>query len=136
MSDALLVLNAGSSSLKFSVFLDEDPLRLLLRGQLEELETRPRFIARAAGAVISERTWAAGTALGHAGAVDYLFSWGRDGALGEHRIAAVGHRVVHGGVRYSTPVLIDAATLAALEALVPLAPLHQPHNLAAIRAVS
>jgi acetate kinase len=136
MANALLVLNAGSSSLKFSVFLDDDPPRLLLRGQVEGLLTRPRFVAHAAGAVIGERDWAAGTQLGHQGAIDHLFTWGRGGVLGEHHIAAVGHRVVHGGTRFSTPVLIDAATLAELEALVPLAPLHQPHNLAAIRAVA
>jgi acetate kinase len=136
MSAALLVLNAGSSSLKLSVFVDEDPPRLLLRGQFEELSTRPRFVARAGGAVIAERDWAAGTSLGHEGAVEHLFSWGRGGVLGEHHIAAVGHRVVHGGVRFSRPVLVDATTLADLEALIPLAPLHQPHNLAAIRAVA
>ena len=136
MSDALLVLNAGSSSLKFSVFLDEEPPRLLLRGQTAERSTRPHFVARAAGAVIGERDWPAGTQLGHEGAIDHLFDWGRDGVLGEHPIAGVGHRVVHGGTRFSTPVLVDATTLAELEALVPLAPLHQPHNVAAIRAVA
>jgi acetate kinase len=135
MPDALLVLNAGSSSLKFSVFADEDPPRLLLRGQIEGLSTRPRFVARAGGAIVGERDWPAGTELGHAGAIDYLFGWAR-GALGEGRLAAVGHRVVHGGSRFSRPVLADAATLAELEALVPLAPLHQPHNLAAIRVIA
>jgi acetate kinase len=137
MPDALIVLNAGSSSLKFSVFADEDPPRLLLRGQLEELATRPRFIARAGGAVVGEKRWPAGTELGHQGAIEYLFEWARRGGVfGEERVAAVGHRVVHGGTRFSAPVLVDAATLAALEELVPLAPLHQPHNLAAIRAVA
>ena len=133
---ALLVLNAGSSSLKFSVFHDEDPPRLLLRGQLEELSTRPRFVARTNGAVVGERDWPAGTQLGHDGAIEHLFRWGRGGVLVGHHIAAVGHRVVHGGTRFSGPVLVDAATLADLEALVPLAPLHQPHNLAAIQAVA
>jgi acetate kinase len=142
MAKAILVLNAGSSSLKFSVFLDEEPPRLSLRGQLEELFTRPRFVARArrgdgdGDAVIAAEEWAPGTQLGHDGAIDYLFEWGRRGLPGEHRITAVGHRVVHGGGRFSTPVVIDAAALAELEALIPLAPLHQPHNLAAIRAVA
>lgn len=136
MSDALLVLNAGSSSLKFSVFLDEEPPRLLVRGQLEEIASHPRFVARADGAVIGQHSWPAGTRLGHAGAVDHLLAWGRSGVLGEHRIAAVGHRVVHGGARFSAPVLIDDAIVAELEALVPLAPLHLPHNLAAIRVVT
>jgi acetate kinase len=135
-SGALLVLNAGSSSLKFSLFRDEDPPRPLLRGLFQELSTRPRFVARAGSAVVAERDWPAGTRLGHDGAIDHLLAVARGGALGEHRVTAVGHRVVHGGTRFSEPVLVDAATLAELERLVPLAPLHQPHNLAAIRAVA
>lgn len=133
---ALLVLNAGSSSLKFSLFLDEDPPRLLLRGQFEKLSTRPRFVARAGGAIVGEQEWAAGTQLGFQGAIDHLFTWSRGGAAGRPRVTAVGHRVVHGGERFSAPALIDAATLADLERLVPLAPLHQPHSLAAIKAVA
>jgi acetate kinase len=135
-ASALLVLNAGSSSLKFSAFLDEEPPRtLLVRGQVDGLTTRPRFVARAGGEVVAEKEWRSGTGLGHEGAIEHLLGWGREGVLGEHRVRAVGHRVVHGGTRFSAPVLVDAATLAALEDLVPLAPLHQPHNLAAIRAV-
>ena len=136
MSDALLVLNAGSSSLKFSVFLNDDPPRLLLHGQLEGLLTQPRFIARNDAAVVGEKEWPSGTQLGHHGAIEFLFTWGREGAVGEHRIVAVGHRVVHGGVKFTAPVLVDASILAELEALVPLAPLHQPHNVAAIKAVA
>ena len=136
MSDALLVLNAGSSSLKFTVFLDEDPPRPLLRGQLEGLPTQPRFLARDAATVVGEKEWPAGTRLGHQDAIEFLFAWGRGGALGEHRIVATGHRVVHGGTRYAVPALINADTLAELEALIPLAPLHQPHNVAAIKAVA
>lgn len=135
MPDALLVLNAGSSSLKFSVFVDEDPPRLLVRGQIEGLSSRPRFIARAGGAVVGEREWPAGTALGHDGALEHLFGWAQ-GMLGERHIAAAGHRVTHGGSRFSRPARVDATTMTALEALVPLAPLHQPHNLAAIRAIA
>jgi acetate kinase len=86
--------------------------------------------------VVGEQQWAAGTNLGHGGAIDYLVGWFRTGVLSEHRLVAVGHRVVHGGTRFSRPVLIGPGTLAELETLVPLAPLHQPHNLAAIRAVS
>jgi acetate kinase len=136
MADALLVLNAGSSSLKFSVFLDGDPPEPLLRGQVEGLLTEPRFEARdAAGAVVGEKSWPAGTRLGHAGAIEFLFGWGR-GALAGHRLVAAGHRVVHGGRKFTRPALIDPEVLSGLEALVPLAPLHQPHNLGAIRAVA
>jgi acetate kinase len=137
MADAILVLNAGSSSLKFSVFLDGDQPRPLLRGQLEGLYTQPHFVARDhAGAALGEQKWPAGTQLGHDGAIDFLFTWGRGGALTGHRIAAAGHRVVHGGLRFTRPVRIDPDVLTALDALVPLAPLHQPHNLAAMRAVA
>ena len=136
MSDALLVLNAGSSSLKFSVFLDEEAPQPLLRGQLEGLLTQPRFIARNDTAVVGEKEWPSGTKLGHEGAIDFLFAWGRGGALGVHQIVAAGHRVVHGGMKFTGPVLIGAETLAVLESLVPLAPLHQPHNVAAIKALA
>jgi acetate kinase len=136
MSDALLVLNAGSSSLKFSVFLNDHPPRALLHGQLEGLLTQPRFIARNDTAVVGQKEWPSGTQLGHHGAIEFLLTWGREGAVREHRIVAVGHRVVHGGVKFTAPVLVDASILAELEALVPLAPLHQPHNVAAIKAVA
>jgi acetate kinase len=137
MANALLVLNAGSSSLKFAVYRDADPPSLVLRGQIDGLSTRPHFIARAAdGAVVGEHDWGAGAELSHDGAVEHLFAWGKSGPLGSYRVAAVGHRVVHGGTRFAAPALVDVATLLELEALVPLAPLHQPHNLAAIRAVA
>src|SRR5262245_58514981 len=136
MSDALLVLNAGSSSLKFCVFLNEDPPQPLLRGQLEGLLTQPCFLARDSRAVVGEKEWPCGTKLGHEGAIEFLFTWGRNGPLAENRIVATGHRVVHGGLKFTAPVLINAETLADLEALVPLAPLHQPHNVAAIKAIA
>ncbi|MBC7817081.1 MAG: acetate/propionate family kinase [Planctomycetaceae bacterium] len=137
MSDALLILNAGSSSLKFSVFRDSDPPELLLRGQLESLLTEPRFVARdATGHVLDEHAWPAGSTLGHAGAIEFLFDWGQRGRLSESRLVAAGHRVVHGGTKFTQPARVDDGVLADLESLVPLAPLHQPHNLAAIRAVA
>jgi acetate kinase len=138
MAGAILVLNAGSSSLKFSVFLDRDHLDPLVRGQLEGLFTKPQFIARdRAGKVVGEREWPAGTSLAHAGAIEFLFTWGRAGGVLEgHRIVTAGHRVGHGGLKFTKPVVVDADVLTALESFVPLAPLHQPHNLAAIRAVA
>lgn len=137
MIDALLILNAGSSSLKFSVFRDSDPPELLLRGQLESLLTEPRFIARDAhGKIVDEHVWPAGSTLRHQGAIEFLFAWGQRGKLGEFRLAAAGHRVVHGGTDLTQPVRVDDDVLADLELLVPLAPLHQPHNIAAIRAVA
>jgi acetate kinase len=136
MSDTLLVLNAGSSSLKFSVFLDADPLRQVLRGQIAGLPAHPRFTARTATTTLEEHVWPPGTRLDHEGAVEFLLTWGRGDVLAGQRIGGVGHRVVHGGTRFTGPSLIDAGTLAELEALVPLAPEHQPHSIAAIRAVA
>jgi acetate kinase len=136
MADAILVLNAGSSSLKFSVFLDDDPPQPLVRGQLEGLFTQPHFLARdSAGGVAGEREWPAGTKLGHDGAVEFLLEWGRGGVMKGHRLVAAGHRVAHGGLKFTEPVRINSDVCAALEKLVPLVPLHQPHNLAAIKTV-
>jgi acetate kinase len=134
MSDAILVLNAGSSSIKFSVFLERGAaLDLFLGGQLEGLYTAPRFkVKDAAGAVVGERQWAAGEALGHDGAIAHLAGFLRE-QLGEHRLAAVGHRVVHGGLAYAAPVRLTAEIVGHLEQFIPLAPLHQPHNLKPVR---
>jgi acetate kinase len=136
MADAIAVLNAGSSSFKFSLFVQSaDEIRLVSRGQAEGLYTSPRFVAKDdLGAVIGEKTWGDGVTLGHDGALEYLVGFLRD-KLAEHRLVAVGHRVVHGGLEYTKPVRVDAGVIAALEKYVPLAPLHQPHNLAPIRAL-
>ena len=134
MSNAILVLNAGSSSIKFSLFLERDEaLDPFLNGQLEGLYTAPHFVARdASGAVLGEQRWAQGEALGHEGGLNHLARFVRQ-HLGEHRLTAVGHRVVHGGLKYSAPVRLTPDLLHALEQFIPLAPLHQPHNLAPIR---
>lgn len=137
MSDALLILNAGSSSLKFSVFLDSEPPELLLRGQLSGLQSNPRFVAHdATGMRLDEHTWPANSTLTHQAAIEFLFDWGQRQQNGLHGLVAAGHRVVHGGIKHLQAVRIDDDVLAELESLVPLAPLHQPHNIAAIRAVS
>jgi acetate kinase len=129
MSDALLVLNAGSSSVKFSLFaLEGGEPRLELKGQIEGLPDAAHFEAPGA-----ERRW--NEPLAHEQATDFLLEW-IERRIEGRRLAAVGHRVVHGGTRYASPVRVDAQVLARLEALVPLAPLHQPHNLAAIRRLA
>jgi acetate kinase len=137
MVDVILVLNAGSSSIKFSLFMVQaDALDRMLSGQIEGLYTAPRFSAKdAAGAGIGAHAWDKGTRLGHDGAIDHLIGFlqkYRDG----NRLIAVGHRVVHGGLEFSEPTLVTAQVVAKLEKLVPLAPLHQPHNLAPIRIVA
>jgi acetate kinase len=136
VNDAIAVLNAGSSSLKFSVFVARDgALELAARGQAEGLYTAPRFVAKdGAGKLLAEKSWGEGAKLGHDGALDHLVAFLRS-ELANHRLVGIGHRVVHGGLEYTHPVRLDAKVLAALEKYVPLAPLHQPHNLAPIRVL-
>jgi acetate kinase len=134
MSDTILVLNAGSSSIKFSLFLEKDnALSLLFGGQLEGLYNTPHFKAKdASGAVLVEKHWPAGESLGHDGAMACLTEFLREHSA-EHQLLAVGHRVVHGGSHYAAPVKLTRAVADELEKLCPLAPLHQPHNLKPIR---
>lgn len=132
----ILVLNAGSSSVKFAFYVAEgDALRLGFFGFNDALATAPRFSARDAnGTLIGEETWPAGARLGHKGAIEHLLAFVETHTAGAP-LAAVGHRVVHGGTEFDHPARVDAGLLDRLEALVPLAPLHQPHNLAAIRVL-
>ena len=134
MADAIAVLNAGSSSVKFSLFTDDaGTLDLVARGQAEALFTSPRFTAKdGEGRVVAGKAWGDGVVLGHAGALDHLMGFVRERLAG-HRLVGVGHRVVHGGLEYAAPARVDAALVERLEKYVPLAPLHQPHNLAPIR---
>jgi len=136
VADALLVLNAGSSSLKFALFSlgDEvaDPARIR-GGQVAGIGGEPRFEAHdAAGAHVHGAR--AANATDHDGALDVLLAWLDEGA-GAMRLAGAGHRVVHGGAARSAPARVDAALMQTLGQLAPLAPQHQPHNLAAIEAL-
>lgn len=136
MPDAILVLNAGSSSIKFSVFVAKRrDLELAFSGQVEGLYTSPRFVAKTPdGSAIGEKSWGEGVKLGHEGAIEFLRVFLRENR-GDLRLAGMGHRVVLGGLKYFRPVRVDAQVLADLEQLIPLVPLHQPHNLAPIRLV-
>jgi len=136
MDDYALVLNAGSSSLKFCVFCRpaNDQWQIAARGQIEGIGTSPRLSAKDAdGEVLVEYKLDATVGDGHA-AIDVLASWLRS-KWGGSLVLGVGHRVVHGGPRYGGPVVITRQVLSELYELVPLAPLHQPYNLAAIEAV-
>ena len=135
MSDHVLVLNAGSSSVKFGLFdiASAEP-ELRCKGLLDEQEKAPRIVATdASGAPLFEKRHPGGEANDNGLFAD-IIAWTRD-YLGGDRLAAVGHRIVHGGRDFSGPVVIDERTLAALDALTPLAPLHQPRCLAPVRAV-
>lgn len=136
MDDYGLVLNAGSSSLKFCVFRRPraEKWRIDARGQIEGIGTSPRFLAKdSEGKVLAENDLSAGVRDGRS-AIEALASWLRS-KYGTARVLGVGHRVVHGGTLYAYPTLVTPKVLTDLYELVPLAPLHQPHNLAAIRAV-
>lgn len=137
MTRVLVALNAGSSSLKFQVFemLERAKPRLVWRGFYEGLRSAAHFVVRRTdGGILDETSWGPGEGFGHEEALMHLVSWLRGHKEG-HELAAIGHRVVHGGEAFFSPVLVDDAVIQAMEALVPLAPLHQPYNLEPIRIV-
>lgn len=137
MSDAILVVNAGSSSIKFALFGLPPAPGALLRGQIEEIGRAPRFrLSGDADARCPPPDAAALAAVAdHDGALALLLDWLPRAAAGSEIVAA-GHRVVHGGTRFTAPQRVTPETLEALAALGPLAPHHQPHNVAAIRALA
>ena len=130
--EAIVVLNAGSSSIKFCTFRRKDGrLERELRGQVSGLGTAPRLSARRGAEIATDRALSDGP-MGHADALGILLEFLRAELHGE-TIVGVGHRVVHGGLEFMAPTVVDAGILERLQRYVPLAPLHQPHNLAAIR---
>jgi acetate kinase len=136
MDDYALILNAGSSSLKFCVYRRPvaERWRLESRGQIEGIGTSPLLSAKdGQGTLIADNCLEDWVCDGRA-ALDALASWLRS-KYGGARVLGVGHRVVHGGARYAEPVVITREVLADLYELVPLAPLHQPYNLAAIETI-
>ncbi|MQM32968.1 MULTISPECIES: acetate/propionate family kinase [unclassified Candidatus Accumulibacter] len=137
MGSAILVLNAGSSSLKFSLFDAGAPgvLSAVAVGQVEGLGTAPRLKAKGPdGQVILDERRSTTEIGNHAQALQDIAALLGSRFVGT-KLVGVGHRVVHGGPEYSAPLLITPQAMQELAAFVPLAPLHQPHNLAAIRAV-
>lgn len=136
---AVLVLNAGSSSLKFALFPMENGLAdsPCVSGQVEGLGASPTFSVRNGdGRKQTEAVATSGElSTQHRDALSHLFRWLETNSPAIDIVAA-GHRVVHGGDRYSAPIRLDNALLTELDAFVPLAPLHQPHNLRAVRAVA
>jgi acetate kinase len=140
MTDVILVVNAGSSSIKFSMFAVDgcvQSLALRYRGEIEGIGSDPRFfVADADGrrvvdqAVVGPRV----SGGGHEAALSVLLEWVA-GHTDQLRVVAVGHRVVHGGEQFAAPILVDAVIIEQLQKLTHLAPLHQPHNLAAIRVI-
>jgi acetate kinase len=129
---AILALNAGSSSLKFALFKIGSSLALIAKGEIENLDTTPHFVCRdATGAKLAETR---GASSDFASTLEGLLKF-VDQHLGDARLCAVGHRVVHGGVAHVAPERVTPTLLEALDALVPLDPLHLPHNIAPMRAL-
>jgi len=136
MDDYALVLNAGSSSLKFCVFCRPGgaPWQLEERGQIDGIGTVARLSSKdGQGEVLAQNDLSSTVSDGRA-AIDALAAWLRS-RYGNARVLGVGHRVVHGGTKYDRPVLIARNVLVELYQLIPLAPLHQPYNLAAIERI-
>jgi acetate kinase len=136
MSETILVVNAGSSSIKFQLFSVGvgDQLQRRLKGQIEGIGVHPHLIAKGAdGKILIDKTWPAAEAGDVPAALGKVVEFLRV-EIGTLPIA-VGHRVVHGGPDYSAPILIDVAVVERLEAFSPLAPLHQPNNLGPIRTL-
>ncbi len=137
MTKCIAVINGGSSSIKFSLFLDTDTVRLdlICRGQAEGIGVSPRLSAvDAQGNTVFDVQWENRAEVDHSYLMDRIIQ-----SIGNRfkgvEIVAVGHRVVHGGTRFSTPVVVNDEVLKVLEQYIPLAPLHQPHNLASIRTI-
>jgi acetate kinase len=137
VDDYALVLNAGSSSLKFCVFQrpDNEKWRLAARGQIEGIGTSPRLSAKGPdGEKLVDEKLSDSVRTGQ-DAIEVLAVWLRSKYAGA-RVLGVGHRVVHGGPRFKGPTIVSDEVLGELHKLIPLAPLHQPYNLAAIEAVA
>jgi acetate kinase len=138
MDDYAIVLNAGSSSLKFCIYRrpEVEGWRLESRGQIEGIGSAPRFSAKdGAGGRLDERALDKNVVRDGRSALDALAAWLRS-TYGGARVLGVGHRVVHGGAAFAGPTIVTPQVMDELRKLVPLAPLHQPHNLAAIDAVT
>jgi acetate kinase len=138
MSEAIVVFNAGSTSLKFSVYAVAGPggLDLVNRGGVDGMQTDPRFVAQdAAGAKVAEHAWGKGQEIDHRTAMQFIIDWMHKSITGV-KVIGVGHRIVLGGKRYAKPVLIDKDVLDYLDSLTVMEPSHQAYELRGARAVA
>ncbi|MBW8640568.1 acetate/propionate family kinase [Hoeflea sp. WL0058] len=129
----LLTLNCGSSSIKFAIF-DSD-VREVLRGQIDGIGTAPRISAKRSAETVIDRHLEDANVSDHGAALSAILDLLRT-EFPDISIASVGHRIVHGGTQFSQPVVLDKETMVKLRALIPLAPLHQPNNLAGVDAAA
>ena len=132
--DRIAVMNAGSSSIKFALFDHDEAQSLLFRGQVENIGVAPRLgVEGPDGEKVAEHEWGA-RELDHKSATKVILETAI-GLLGGKPVGAVGHRVVHGGSEFAAPTVVTSEVIASLKKLCPLAPLHQPHNIAPIEAI-
>jgi acetate kinase len=137
MTDTILVLNSGSSSIKFQLFAVSvhERLERRMKGLIEGIGRCARFTARGvSGESLADETWPAADVGTVPAALAKLVAFLRE-QIGGHLPRAIGHRVVHGGPTYTSPIIVTGAVLDQLQQLAPLAPLHQPNNLAPIQAI-
>ena len=136
MSDAIVVFNAGSTSLKFGAYAVDEAgsLPLLCRGRIDSMQGDPHFVVSdAAGKPMARHEWGEGHAIDHKTALHFVITWLEANLVGT-KVVAAGHRVVLGGARFEAPVRIEADVLAYLDSLVVMEPSHQPFNVAGARA--
>ena len=137
MKKGILTINAGSSSIKFALFPLDHPIspEAEVSGQIDGIGTNAtKLVAKnRVGERIADRL-IAGEAVSHGVALDDMLKWFLATYTG-WQIVSVGHRVVHGGDRYAQPIVVDTTVLGHLESFIPLAPLHEPHNVAGIKAL-
>jgi acetate kinase len=136
MSEAIVVINAGSTSLKFAAYLVDagGSLSLLRRGRIDSMQGDPHFVvANAAGNPLDAHEWGEGHAMDHRAALHFVISW-LEANLTDTKVAAAGHRIVLGGARFEAPVRIDGDVLDYLESLAAMEPSHQAFNVRGARA--
>ncbi|MDM8557469.1 acetate/propionate family kinase [Candidatus Parabeggiatoa sp. HSG14] len=135
MNNAILVVNAGSSSIKCSLYIynDKSILTLVYHANITGIGTHPVFIVQDANSnVLTKKDF---VEIDHEGAFSALLEW-IDNHAKNLNVVAAGHRMVHGGMKFTAPIKINKKVLEQLEELIPLAPLHQPHNLAPIHVLN
>lgn len=135
MADCIAVLNAGSSSIKFALYQHGQDQHLLFGGQIEQIGVAPKLTVKDSdGEKVLENSWGPND-LNHRTATTTIIETAI-GLLGGKPVAGIGHRVVHGGTQFTAPALVTKEVVASLRTFCPLAPLHQPHNLAPIEAIA
>jgi acetate kinase len=138
MSQAIVVINAGSTSVKFAAYAvdGQRTLTLISQGEVSDMEADPQFIAKSSvGRQLDAHKFGKGHAIDHKTALHFVITWLEKNIAGM-KVAAVGHRIVLGGTRFEAPVLIDADALTYLDSLAIMEPSHQPYNVSGARALA